>query len=281
MSSVGAVLGWMLVGGFALGALAVRQGWIDLARVPLLGRAFGRATPDTEPRPTTPPTTSASRRAAEAWTPAPRVELPPRVEQLPSAAPFVVIDRLQLGASTIFAAQDALQQRWPDLERFGSEAIAVGDRVGVLVERGSSPPDVARVLASGRVLELQPDALVVALDERDASGPLVIPRAAVLGWARAATTQRSVALAWRPEPDQDGLFVRHVEPEQVVTLPLPETRGRLSWSTQPAVDLRVVEVVRGQARVMLGRGAPSGRVLVQAFADAAPLGRWSFQVRGW
>ena len=49
MSSVGAVLGWMLVGGFALGALAVRQGWIDLARVPLLGRAFGRATPDTEP----------------------------------------------------------------------------------------------------------------------------------------------------------------------------------------------------------------------------------------
>ena len=67
----------------------------------------------------------------------------------------------------------------------------------------------------------------------------------------------------------------------LVTLPLPELRGRLSWSTQPAVDFRVVEVAAGQARVTFGRGAPSGRVIVQAFVDAAPLGRWSFQVRGW
>ena len=196
--------------------------------------------------------------------------------------------------SGVLPSVNALETRWPKLERIGSDQIVVGDRVAFLIEIGSDPESFARELRTGFVAALDERSLTVELDPLAGAGlnpnegaRTIIPRGAVLGWSRANAPQRRVAIEWTAKPDDEGLFVRHVEIGQPITLAIPEPRAGLRWSIEPAAaNFRVLGVdANNLAQVVFDRGSRSGRFHVRLHADdpgwgSTALGHWAFQLRG-
>ena len=286
-------IAWMLAGGLAVGAVGVAMGWIDLGRVPLLGRVFGSKERHGAPEPApAEPERPRESQPLEFETRIAGASAP--TDPSPSPAARCCVDRQQLGAATLFEIQDALEKRWPKLERIGSDQIVVGDRVAFLIEIGSDPESFERELRTGFVAALDERSLTVELDPLAGAGMnpnegarMIIPRGAVLGWSRANAPQRRVAIEWTAKPDDEGLFVRHVEIGQPITLAIPEHRAGLRWSIEPAAaNFRVLGVdANNLAQVVFDRGSRSGRFHVRLHADdpgwgSTAIGHWAFQLRG-
>jgi hypothetical protein len=195
---------------------------------------------------------------------------------------------------TLFEIQDALTRRWPELNRMGSDQIAAGDRVAFLIEVGTEPQTFDREVLTGVVVDADASTLDVELDAPDGCSHGLcrgdrrkVPRRAVLGWSRAGDPQRRAAVEWKPTPNDDGVFVRHVEVGEPIALALPDQRPGMRWSVEPAgSSFRLLDVQPDNlAHVVFDRASRAGRFTVRLHADdpgweSALLGHWAFQVKG-
>ena len=264
-------LGWLLVGGLlgGLGYWYVREHGLPWART---------SEPDDEP-PAPQPTEPAPPPMARAASPAERSEA------------RCCIPRAEVGTLQLSTIADALARRWPVHSITGVERIRVGDRVALLVEVGSTPSTIARELVTGRVLETVVGGYRVQVEDAPAlacrhglcaDATIDLSPAHVLVWSSGTPNPRRPPIAFAPEPDDEGLFVRQIRVGQPFEIVLSQGYERMRWELEPAGAAQLDVLGLGDvARLAFTRGPSSGRVELRLRSenrmDPVELGRWAFQ----
>ncbi|EDM73937.1 hypothetical protein PPSIR1_14855 [Plesiocystis pacifica SIR-1] len=201
---------------------------------------------------------------------------------------YSCVSRAELGDFQVREVADVLSKRWPRLRELGQSRISEGDRVGVVLEVGSSPGRKSRELLAGTVIAVDGDDLIVAPSctprEHERHGLTcqslaLVPRRTVAGWAKPEDPEREGELeAW-----EGAARVRYVREGEPIQLSFGEATTR-AWTIEPKGAAEVVELSRRDwATTISLRGARPGRLDCELYGDTElckgiSLGRWGFVV---